>query len=60
VIEAVCAPLDGDGPDHVSVSVGLAMVANGDNPLDAADQAMLCAKRNGRGRLELALVGDAS
>jgi diguanylate cyclase (GGDEF)-like protein len=60
VIEAVCAPLGGSGPDVVSVSVGLAMVANGDNPLDAADQAMLCAKRNGRGRLELAHATGAS
>jgi diguanylate cyclase (GGDEF)-like protein len=60
VIEAASAPLTSDGPETVSVSVGLAMLVNGANPVDAADQAMLSAKRNGRGRLEMALVSSVS
>ncbi len=61
IIAAVAEPMGIDGgPDNVSVSVGLSMIANGDNPLDAADQALLNAKRDGRGRLALALVPAAS
>lgn len=58
VVEAVggALPSSIDGPRNVSVSVGLAMLDAVDDPLDAADAAMLAAKRSGRGRVELALA----
>jgi diguanylate cyclase (GGDEF)-like protein len=40
-----------EGPDHVTVSVGLAPSAHGETALDLADRAMLTAKRQGRDRL---------
>ena len=55
VLAAAAAPLHlADGPDHVTLSVGLACVSGGDSigdPVDAADRAMLTAKRLGRARL---------
>ncbi len=39
------------GPESVTVSVGLAPRVHGSDPVDAADRAMLHAKREGRGRL---------
>ena len=56
IVRAVSEPLGLEvGPESVAVSIGLAPL-DSDNPLDAADHAMLRAKRSGRGRLELALV----
>ena len=61
IVDAMSAPLDiAGGPDSVSVSIGLSMVANGDNPLDAADQALLSAKRGGRGRVACAFAPAAT
>ena len=61
ILSAVAAPLDiADGPDNVSVSIGLSMIAHGDNPLDAADQALLDAKRDGRGRVVFAFAPAAT
>ncbi len=52
IVAEVSAPLDlVDGPQSVSVSVGLAPSNGTNNPLDLADRAMLSAKRLGRGRL---------
>lgn len=54
VLDAMSEPLGIDGgPGHVSVSIGTSPLRLGD-PLDAADQAMLRAKRAGRGRLAVA------
>lgn len=57
IIASVAAPMPHcDGPDCVSISIGLAMVGNGERPLDAADRAMLSAKRKGRGRVAISLT----
>lgn len=51
IIDSVSAPLGiPDGPDTISVSVGLAP-RHGIEALDVADRAMLEAKRSGRSRL---------
>ncbi len=39
------------GPERIGVSVGLAELGELDDPLNAADRAMLLAKRRGRGRM---------
>ncbi len=52
ILTAVAAPLHLErGPEQVTLSVGLAGPATGDDPIDAADRAMLTAKRLGRGRV---------
>ncbi len=52
IVDAVAAPLaDVDGVDRVTVSVGLAPVVRRDDAVQAADTAMLEAKRSGRARL---------
>ncbi|MEZ5297514.1 MAG: GGDEF domain-containing protein [Ilumatobacteraceae bacterium] len=57
VVEAVAAPLDIEGgPDRISVSVGLSPRCDVD-ALDAADRAMLQAKRSGRSRLSTLVAG---
>lgn len=54
IVEAVSAPLEIDGgPERISVSVGLSPRCTVD-ALDAADRAMLDAKRSGRARLAMA------
>lgn len=40
-----------DGPERVTLSVGLAPMSAGTDPVDVADQAMMTAKRQGRDRL---------
>ncbi len=58
IIERVAEPLHIDGQVHgVSVSIGHAPL-DCENPLDAADHAMLLAKRQGRGRHLLASSTD--
>jgi diguanylate cyclase (GGDEF)-like protein len=55
VVLSINAPLDlAQGPERVTVSVGLAPMTCGTDSVDAADRAMLHAKREGRGRLVLA------
>jgi len=55
IVAAVSAPLQlVTGPDHVTLSVGLASVTRDDDPLDLADRAMMAAKRLGRDRLVMA------
>jgi len=52
IVELVGAPMiEVDGLDPVTVSVGLAVLVSSDDVIDAADRAMLQAKRSGRGRL---------
>jgi diguanylate cyclase (GGDEF)-like protein len=55
VVSLAAEPLQIDGgPTSITVSVGLSTEAGSQNPVDAADQAMLVAKRTGRDRLALA------
>lgn len=52
IVDAVAAPLVGvEGVERVTVSVGLAPVVRRDDAVEAADRAMLEAKRSGRARL---------
>lgn len=52
VLANAAAPLRmDDGPDRVTLSVGVALAASGEDPVDAADRAMLTAKRLGRDRI---------
>lgn len=52
IVDSVAEPLGwGFGPEHVSVSVGLAHADGVVDVVDAADRAMLRAKREGRARL---------
>jgi diguanylate cyclase (GGDEF)-like protein len=52
IVHSVAAPLaDSDGLEGVTVSIGLAPVVRGDDAVQAADVAMLEAKRAGRARL---------
>ncbi|MFK8026274.1 MAG: diguanylate cyclase [Ilumatobacter sp.] len=54
IIETVALPLQIDnGPERVTVSVGQASLDSG-NAFEAADQAMLLAKRSGRSRVAIA------
>ena len=54
ILDAVARPLGlDDGPTAVSVSVGVAAL-DPSNAFEAADRAMLTAKRSGRGQLALA------
>ena len=51
IVESVSRPLElADGPARISVSIGLSPLSSHD-ALDAADKAMLEAKRNGRNRM---------
>ncbi len=53
ILDAVSRPLDiDDGPERISVSIGLSLMLH-DDPVEAADHAMLRAKRAGRGRLSV-------
>ena len=52
IVDDVAAPLTlADGPERVSVSVGLSTGAEGADGVEIADRAMLMAKRQGRARL---------
>ncbi len=52
IVQTVAAPLTGiEGVEQVTVSIGLAPVVRRDDVVQAADTAMLQAKRSGRARL---------
>lgn len=53
IVAAAGAPLGlaAGGPDHVTLSIGLASVSRDADPLELADRAMMAAKRLGRDRL---------
>jgi diguanylate cyclase (GGDEF)-like protein/PAS domain S-box-containing protein len=52
IVAAAGAPLElPDGPERVTLSIGLAPVCSDTDPVDVADRAMMSAKRLGRDRL---------
>ena len=52
ILTTASAPLRlARGPQHVTLSVGVAVASGSEDPIDAADRAMLTAKRLGRAQL---------